>query len=86
MNLLAFGCNYTTPVAVRERLAFDEQQLTLALEQFRTRPGHEAVILSTCNRVEAYVVSPGSGEDAETLVDFLGTFHGLDCCAIRDHP
>ena len=85
MNLLAFGCNFTTPVAVRERLAFDEQQLTRALEQFRTRPGHEAVILSTCNRVEVYVASPGSGEDAETLVDFLGTFHGLDCCAIRDH-
>ena len=85
MNLLAFGCNYTTPVAVRERLAFDEQQLTNALEQFRTRPGHEAVILSTCNRVEVYVVSPGSGEDAETLVDFLGNFHRLDCCEIRDH-
>ena len=60
MNLLVFGCSHrTTPVAVREKLAFNDQQLGEALDHFRARPGHEAVILSTCNRVEIYVACPG---------------------------
>ena len=61
MNLLAFGCSYrTTPVEVREKLAFDDAQLARALDHFRALPGHEAVILSTCNRVEVYVGEPGN--------------------------
>jgi glutamyl-tRNA reductase len=56
MRLLAVGCNYrTAPVAMRERLAFDKDRLPQALDQITVRFDCEAVILSTCNRVELYL-------------------------------
>jgi glutamyl-tRNA reductase len=56
MNLLAVGCNFEkTPVEVRERLAFDEKSAVRALDDLTSRFGYEAVILSTCNRVEVYL-------------------------------
>ena len=48
MFLVALGCSYrNTPVAVRERLAFDEAKLALALDEMGQRYGSEAVIVST---------------------------------------
>ncbi len=45
----------TAPVAVREKLAFREDELALALEEVLTSAHvNEAVLLSTCNRVEVY--------------------------------
>ena len=57
MILLAVGCSYrNTPVDVRERLAFDADQLAARPRRARpSRYGCEAVILSTCNRVELYL-------------------------------
>ena len=46
MNLLAVGCSHrTTPVAVRERLGFREDQLARALDALTSRLDCEAVIL-----------------------------------------
>jgi glutamyl-tRNA reductase len=59
MNLLVVGCNFEkTPVEVRERLAFDEAAAARAMDDLSSRYGCEAVILSTCNRVEIYVGRP----------------------------
>lgn len=80
MRLLVVGCNYrTTPVALRERLAFGDDKLARALEEINARYGAEAVILSTCNRVELYLARPGAaqGPDAELLTEFLAEFHGI---------
>jgi glutamyl-tRNA reductase len=55
MILLAIGCSYrNTPVEVRERLALEGAPLCRALDDLGCRYGCEAVILSTCNRVELY--------------------------------
>lgn len=81
MNLLLVGCSHhRTPLAVRERLAFDRAQTVSALSALRSRwPATEAVLLSTCNRVELYLGGEKpqmpSGEEAGT---FLAEFHGLD--------
>ncbi len=85
MILLAVGCSYkTTPVEVRERFAIGEQRLAAALDAVTTRLGCEAVILSTCNRVELYLgqmldrLPAGArtltGEETAT---FFADFHGL---------
>jgi glutamyl-tRNA reductase len=57
-RLLCLGLNYrTTPVEVRERIAFPEAHLPEALKEVRALPGfEESVVLSTCNRVELYAV------------------------------
>jgi glutamyl-tRNA reductase len=85
MNLLALGCSYrTTPVEVRERLAFNNEQLGQALDQLASRLGCEAVILSTCNRVEVYVVGPSADACAEAG-NFLADFHGLSTDQVSPH-
>jgi glutamyl-tRNA reductase len=88
MILVAVGCNYRdTPVEVRERLAFDAARLPAALDELGVRYGCEAVVLSTCNRVELYLaradadVAPG----ADVLSEFLAEFHGLPPDRLRAH-
>ena len=52
----------TSPLPVRESLAFAKERLAEALRRMRQEAGvAEAMILSTCNRVELY----GRGEEAE---------------------
>src|SRR5262249_46225503 len=85
MRLLAVGCSHrTTPVAVRERLAFPGDALPRALEQLAARFDGEAVILSTCNRVELYLGQPLDRPptdsvplNADGAAEFLAEFHGL---------
>lgn len=53
---ICLGINYrTTPVELRERLAFASSKVPQALEEIRNLPGfEESVVISTCNRVELY--------------------------------
>jgi glutamyl-tRNA reductase len=56
MKLLLVGCNYrTAPIELREKLALDGPKRSAALRELESRYGCEAVILSTCNRVELYL-------------------------------
>jgi glutamyl-tRNA reductase len=95
MRLLTLGCSYrTTPVAFRERLAFDDAKLAFALEALNQRLDCEAVIVSTCNRVELYLGQmldgqPGAAArdalDPEEITDFLADLHGVDRQQLRAH-
>ena len=88
MFLLALGCSYrNTPVAVRERLAFDALKLPLALDELGQRYGCETVILSTCNRVELYLgrAEAATGPDADLLAEFLAEVHHLPASDVRPH-
>jgi glutamyl-tRNA reductase len=85
MNLLALGCSYrTTPVEVREKLAFNEAQLVRALEHLSAHMSCEAVILSTCNRVELYLGLPFPEARTEAS-GFLSDFHCLSADEVRPH-
>lgn len=74
-QLLCLGLNYrTTPVEVRERVAFPEARVPEAVQQVKSLKGfEESVVLSTCNRVEIY--STHTHEEAaaahDELVDYL---------------
>lgn len=59
------GLNHkTAPVALREKLAFDEDRLLAALHALRQERGvAEVVILSTCNRTEVYWAGSASGTE-----------------------
>lgn len=83
MNLFLAGLDHTTaPVEIRERLAFNPTDLPAALLRLTGQRGirpplfTEAVILSTCNRVEVYGVAADEGT-AANLVGFLAEYHGL---------
>jgi glutamyl-tRNA reductase len=63
VELLALGISHkTAPVALRERLAFTESQsVALAKQIIDTPDVQEAVVISTCNRTELYLVVGGAG-------------------------
>jgi glutamyl-tRNA reductase len=87
MKLLTTGVSHkTAPVEVRERLAFREEALPGALADLKARPGvAEAVILSTCNRVEITVTTE-DGADPQAIVEtFLEEVKGLDARSIAPH-
>jgi glutamyl-tRNA reductase len=69
--------HHSSPVALRERFAFAESRVPAALELLRTSgTAEEAVILSTCNRVEIYVAtSLDPGKAFDSLKQFLVTCH-----------
>jgi glutamyl-tRNA reductase len=70
MKLLITGVSHkTAPVEVRECLAFREETLAAALADLKSRDGvAEAVILSTCNRVEITLTTDDS-VDPQSIVD-----------------
>src|SRR5689334_6484486 len=76
MALVVIGLNHhSAPVALRERFAFEEARVPAVLEMLRgARVAEEAVILSTCNRVEIYAVTASEPPAAfEGLREFLMT-------------
>ncbi len=88
MILLAIGCNYqNTPVEVREKLAFDPKEVPQALNELSCRFGCEAVILSTCNRVELYLARTDSHKapGADVIAEFLGEIHDLRGDLLEPH-
>jgi glutamyl-tRNA reductase len=92
MILTLVGCSFrTTDLSLRERLAFDQAKLTRALEELNVRYGCEAVILSTCNRVELYLGRPAAPDpnllipDVELIAEFLSETHQLAPHVIRPH-
>ncbi len=68
-ELFVVGISWrTAPVAVREKLAFREEELATVLTAMTTSlPVSEALLISTCNRVEVYGVA-NAGADAPAAV------------------
>ena len=66
MSIVVVGLSHrSAPVALRERFAFAEGRVPVALNQLRAAGiTTEAVVLSTCNRVEIYAASPLAADQA----------------------
>jgi glutamyl-tRNA reductase len=66
MSVVVIGLSHrTSPVELRERFAFAEEKIPNALKSLRESGiADEAVILSTCNRVEIYAVTPLAADAA----------------------
>lgn len=79
MELIVIGLNHkTTPIEIRERLAFQESDMEKALVQARSFPSvKENMILSTCNRVEIYAASRETDKAILDLKNFISQYHDL---------
>jgi glutamyl-tRNA reductase len=72
MKLLLTGLSHkTAPVHLREKLAIAESLLPRALQELQQLGAVEAVVLSTCNRVEFAVSTPDDVEPGMVLDQFL---------------
>lgn len=78
MPLQILGLNHNTaPVEIREQVVFSGEDVSRALAGLTGIDGvDEAVLLSTCNRTEFYVISDGDGRDQ--LRDWLHSDRSLD--------
>ncbi len=85
--LLLVGLNHrSAPLSVRERAAFAEQDLPAALGRLlATPPVREAMILSTCNRVELLVRSNDGISAPAAVRGFLESDRKLSAEEIRLH-
>jgi glutamyl-tRNA reductase len=84
MIVQVVGCSHhTASIGLRERLAFSPEQAAEALDRWRrVFKGVEAVLLSTCNRVELYAAAESDDvPDHRQVTGFLAQFHGLDDAA-----
>ena len=88
MHIHCLGINHTTAsVSLRERLAFNEDSLRAALARLgcggMEDSFNELVILSTCNRIELYAVSPRLTPDVLKL--FLSEARGVPADELTPH-
>lgn len=78
MSIIVLGLSHhSSPVELRERFAFADARIPAALTQLRASGiADEAVILSTCNRVEIYAATRLDASQAfAELKHFLTTIH-----------
>ncbi len=87
MKLLLTGVSHkTAPVEVRECLAFREETLAESLADLKSREGVvEALILSTCNRVEITITTDDSADPRAVVDQFLAERKAIDAAAIAPH-
>jgi glutamyl-tRNA reductase len=97
LKLLLLGVNHTTaPIDIRERLAIPMHRLADATRTLAHQPGVcEALILSTCNRVELLTVQDGlaaeggliAGEPPPvlSLIRFLNEYLQVEAMDIEPH-
>ena len=78
MPLKILGLNHNTaPLEIRERIVFAGPEIPEALQAVRALDGvEEAVLLSTCNRTEFYLMADDAGRD--TVTSWLTDSRRLD--------
>ncbi|HEY9781383.1 MAG TPA: glutamyl-tRNA reductase [Leptolyngbyaceae cyanobacterium] len=87
MNIVVVGLSHkTAPVEVREKLSIPEPQLENAIADLVSYPHiAEAAILSTCNRLEIYIVTPETEQGLREVTQFLCEHSNLPLHSLRQH-
>lgn len=78
--LVAIGVSHkTSPIEIREKLAFSPDKISHALQDLVTQtPLEEAVLLSTCNRTEIYGKTLNTTFQTHDLLNWWHGFHLLN--------
>jgi len=73
MEILCLGLSHhTAPVQIREKFALGESEATEVARQFLSASGvSEALVVSTCNRVEFYVAAEQAAQGFGAVNEFL---------------
>jgi glutamyl-tRNA reductase len=87
MNIAVVGLSHkTAPVEVREKLSIPEQKVEAAIAQLRSYPHiQEVAILSTCNRLEIYIITTESEPGVREVIQFLSECSKVPLQSLRPH-
>ena len=87
MHIAVVGLSHkTASVEVREKLSIPEPQLENAIAELTSYPHiQEAAILSTCNRLEIYIVTESTEQGIWEVIQFLAEHSQLGSPILRPH-
>jgi len=87
VNLILVGVNHkTTPVEIREKLAFTKGKIEESVDRLFNFPDIiEHTILSTCNRVEIYARANCQDSAIKAIKQFICDFHAVSPVELEDH-
>ncbi|BAY12934.1 glutamyl-tRNA reductase [Calothrix sp. NIES-2098] len=87
MNIAVVGLSHkTAPVEIREKLSIPEPQTESAIAQLTSYPHiDEVAILSTCNRLEIYIVTGETEHGIREVTQFLAEYSKLPVTSLRQH-
>ncbi len=87
MNIAVVGLSHkTAPVEVREKLSIPEPQYELAIAQLCNYPHiDEVAVLSTCNRLEIYIVTSETEHGIREINQFLADHSKLPVARLRPY-
>ena len=87
MNIAVVGLSHkTAPVEVREKLSIPEPQIEGVIAHLLGYPHiDEVAILSTCNRLEIYIVSNETTQGIHAVTQFLSEYRKLPIMSLRHH-
>ncbi|MBI5207751.1 MAG: glutamyl-tRNA reductase [Candidatus Firestonebacteria bacterium] len=80
MHIVIVGLSHkNTPVVIREKVSFPENKLIHALNCLKEFSEiNEAVILSTCNRVEIYALVKDIERGIDNVKEFICSYHNIN--------
>ena len=87
VNLILVGVNHkTTPVEIREKLAFTKGKIEESVDRLFNFPDIiEHTILSTCNRVEIYARANCQDSAIKAIKQFICDYHEVSPVELEDH-
>ncbi|MBE9201456.1 MULTISPECIES: glutamyl-tRNA reductase [unclassified Nodularia (in: cyanobacteria)] len=87
MNIAVVGLSHkTAPVEIREKLSIPEPQMESAIAHLSSYPHiDEVAILSTCNRLEIYIVTSETEQGIREVTQFLSEHSKLPVQSLRQH-
>jgi glutamyl-tRNA reductase len=87
MNIAVIGLSHkTAPVDIREKLSVPDTQMEAAIHTLCNHPHiQEATILSTCNRLELYIVTPTTDRGVQDAIQFLADFSKIPLKDLKQH-
>ncbi len=87
MNLIIVGLNHkTSPVEIREKLSFPADTISEPLIKLTNHYGlNEAVVLSTCNRVEVLAITGDMEKGVWQVKRFLSDYHNIPLEKLDEH-
>ncbi|MBH8572686.1 glutamyl-tRNA reductase [Nostocaceae cyanobacterium CENA369] len=87
MNIAVVGLSHkTAPVEIREKLSIPEPQTENAIAHLGSYPHiDEVAIVSTCNRLEIYIVTSETEYGIREVTQFLAEYSKLPVHSLRQH-
>jgi glutamyl-tRNA reductase len=87
MNIAVVGLSHkTAPVEIREKLSIPEPQTESAIANLAAYPHiDEVTVLSTCNRLEIYIVASETDQGVREVTQFLSEYSKIPVTSLRQH-